>query len=177
MGFEAYAKSFIVAALRQVAPDDAADAYVVSLFVYDEDDDPCLPTVMVGYNTESAVRAALTQAADPGEVRWNFAYWLQNPLGLLCDSESDAEGASLRDAWIRDNGLTPDDVTRAFVALLEGIVRSLHEDGVVAAVFGRRIPVLIHELEYYDEIAAQNCRANPDGLAEPFAAWITGSPA
>jgi hypothetical protein len=39
-------------------------------------------------------------------------------------------------------------------------------------IFGRAIPVLIHELEYCDEIAEQNVRANPDGLADDFARWI-----
>jgi hypothetical protein len=59
-----------------------------------------------------------------------------------------------------------------FVAMLERVVRDLHADGVIERTFGRRVPVLIHELEYYDEIAEQNQRANPDGLADAFAAWI-----
>jgi len=39
-------------------------------------------------------------------------------------------------------------------------------------ILGRAIPVLIHQLEYYDEIAEQNLRANPHGLADDFARWI-----
>jgi hypothetical protein len=31
-------------------------------------------------------------------------------------------------------------------------------------IFGNPLPVLIHELEYDDEIAAQNVRANPPGV-------------
>jgi hypothetical protein len=32
--------------------------------------------------------------------------------------------------------------------------------------------MLIHELDYYDEIAEHNQRANPDDLADPFVAWL-----
>ena len=32
---------------------DVLDIYVISLFVYDEDDDPNFPTVVLGYNTVS----------------------------------------------------------------------------------------------------------------------------
>jgi hypothetical protein len=39
-------------------------------------------------------------------------------------------------------------------------------------VFGRPIPVLIHELEYYPQIARQTERANPPGLAADFARWV-----
>lgn len=170
---------FVTNALRRVEPADATDVYVVSLFVYDEDDDPCRPTVMVGFNTEGAVGRELGNACDPDEARWNSAFWLQSDLGILCDSWSDPGGAALRDEWVRDRRLEPDVhspgyVTRSFVGLLERVVRSLHQDGVIASLFGRSIPVLIHELEYYAEIAEQNQRANPDGLAGAFANWILG---
>jgi hypothetical protein len=45
-------------------------------------------------------------------------------------------------------------------------------DGLIERVFGHAIPVLIHELEYYDEIAQQNRDANPDELADEFSSWI-----
>ena len=35
---------------------DVPDIYAVSLFVYDEDDDPRKPTVTLGYNTESVMK-------------------------------------------------------------------------------------------------------------------------
>jgi hypothetical protein len=34
------------------------------------------------------------------------------------------------------------------------------------------VPVLIHELEYYEQIARQTEAANPPGLADDFAAWV-----
>jgi hypothetical protein len=186
MPFEDYAKRFIVRALERTPGDVAPDVYVVSLFVYDEDDDPRLPTVTVGFNTEARVRETGEDAWDADEARWNFAFWLQNELGVLGDSERDPEGTALREAWLRGLGLWCEDeddalaetedgelaITAKFVELLVSIAQELHAEGTIARVFGRPIPVLIHELEYYDEIAEQNRRANPDGLADDFARWV-----
>jgi hypothetical protein len=39
----------------------------------------------------------------------------------------------------------------------------------------RSIPVLIHELEYCDEIAEQNLAANPAGVVpDAFVSWCRG---
>jgi hypothetical protein len=48
----------------------------------------------------------------------------------------------------------------------------LHDEGDIAALFGNTIPVIVHELEYYDQIADQTIMANPRGVADEFAAWV-----
>jgi hypothetical protein len=141
-----YAKDYIAQALEQTPADVAADVYVVSLFVYDEEDDPRLPTVTVGFNTEAQVANTTDDASDADEARWNDAYE---------DEEGDGGG-----------------ITERFVELIVGIAQQLHAEGTITRTFGRPIPVLIHELEYYDDIAEQNLRANPGGLADDFARWI-----
>lgn len=187
MRLDEYAKAFITSALERTAGDVARDVYVVSLFVYDEDDDPRYPTVTVGFNTEARV-GSTTGASDVDEARWNFAFWLQNELGILGGHGSDPEGARLREQWIRQADLwyTDDEedddfaaatakgekITARFVELLVTAAQQLHADGTIERIFGRPIPVLIHELEYYDVIAEQNVRANPDGLADAFVRWI-----
>lgn len=174
----------VLAALDAIPAEERPDIYVVSLFVYDRDDDPRKPTVTVGFNTETQVTANLpveadfTRASSDSEARWNFAFWLQNQLVVVCDEEGDPLGAQLRDAWIRDSGLwfdldDPDaqpmfdergePITATFVALLVELIKRLHGDGEVERIFGRPIPVIIHELEYYDQIADQNLEANPAG--------------
>jgi hypothetical protein len=60
------------------------------------------------------------------------------------------------------------------VALLVDVVRRLHANGDLVATIGRTVPVLIHELEYYDAIADQNLRANPPGLVDEFAQYCRG---
>jgi hypothetical protein len=106
----------------------------------------------------------------------------------FCDTESDAEGARLREQWARDEGLWYDLVedespvfddlderlTNGFVSLLEGVVQRLHAADIIR-IFGKPLPVLIHELEYYDEIASQNLRANPPGVVpDDFVRWCRG---
>ena len=49
--------------------------------------------------------------------------------------------------------------------------RRLHEEGDISRIFGKTIPVLIHELEYYDTIAKQNLAANAPGVADDFVRW------
>jgi hypothetical protein len=178
--FHTHLERGIREALSRISSAETPDIYVVSLFVYDENDDPAKPTVTVGYNTEQAVADTTPQAWDEGEARWNYAFWLQNELSVLADSGLDPVGASLRDDWTfrvdgDDAGNIPDEsppITWRFVELLIDIVRELHADGTISRVFGQSIPVLIHELEYYDLIAAQNRQANPDGLADAFCAWV-----
>ena len=44
------------------------------------------------------------------------------------------------------------------------VAAQLHERGKTLGAGGRRIPIIVHELEYYEEIAAQNERANPSDV-------------
>ena len=197
MTFEEHVRERIQAAIRSISVDDRADVYVVSLFVYDENDDPRAPTVTVGFNTEAAVTAAVEgepddfawgTPSDEDEARWNFAFWLQNELDVIAEPAGDPAGNFRRASWIKELGLDYSDedeendfdaatgkgeqITAAFVELLVKLTRELHETGILTEVFGRPVPVLIHELEYYDEIADQNRRANPPGLIEPFTTWV-----
>jgi hypothetical protein len=65
-------------------------------------------------------------------------------------------------------------LTAAFVAGAVEVVQRLHANDIVR-IFGKPIPVLIHELEYYDEIADQNLAANPPGVVpEGFVRWCRG---
>ena len=54
------------------------DIYAISLYVFNEEDDPCRPVAVFGYNTERQVQKSITEAADEQEARWNYAFWLQN---------------------------------------------------------------------------------------------------
>lgn len=188
MRFDEYAKTSITTALERTPSEVAQDVYVVSLFVRDEADDPRYPTVAVGFNTEAQVASTLARASDADEARWNFAFWIQDELGLLGDEDDDPEGTRLREQWIRQADLWYSDdeedddpgvattkgaqITSRFAALLVAVAQQLHAEGTIGRVFGRPIPVLIHELEYDDAVAEQNRRANPDGLADDFARWI-----
>lgn len=157
------------------------DVYAVSLFVYDDGDNPSKPTVTLGYNTERQVQKELkTGYADKGEARWNYAFWLQNSFFTFGEGET----ADTVRNWVVENGFEYNDddsavefeddvpeITRAFVSLLVEIVREIHAEKVLTAKFGKELPVLIHELEYYDEIAEQNIQANGKQLVRDFVKW------
>lgn len=193
MDFLQHLRSGCVEALRSLPADVRSDTYAVSLFVYDEEDDPWRPTVTVDVNTESRVNFALNASDDerpspywvpssPAEARWNYAFWRQDPIAVLADATSDPAGATLREQWLRDSGQWVDEideeawenqqVTSSFVDMLVAIAQDMHASGLIAELFAESIPVLIHELEYYDEIARQCESANPDGQAATFAAWV-----
>jgi hypothetical protein len=163
---EAYLQTKIIAALEKTPSGEAPDVYAISFFVYDDDDDPRQPTVTVGYNTETQVAKVLANVHDEDEARWNYASWLQNDLAHL-GSYADPDGKTVVEAWVDGLGEV-EDVTEAFVEVLIAISQSLHVEGVVTRIFGRPIPVIIHELEYYPATAEQTKRANPDGLARDF---------
>jgi len=59
-------------------------------------------------------------------------------------------------------------VTKKFVEELICIVKEVHQTGLLTQKFGKEIPIIIHELEYYDEIAEQNIEANGAEALEDF---------
>lgn len=178
----------IEAALRAIPKELRSSIYVVSFFVCDDEDDPRRPTLTVGYNTTERWKASIPAASDSAEAKWNFAFWLQNEL-LKFGGESSSR-TTLVSAWVASTGLSYSDeeedadfeacierggqITAAFVKECCEVVRQLHASGAVAAIFGRSIPVLVHELEEHEEIAAQNEAANPPGACAEFAQWVRG---
>lgn len=164
---------------------DEEDIYVISFFVYDFEDNPCKPTVTLGYNTEKEVAKNLCYF-DEQEVRWNYACWMQNQESIF---GYDKNIMDLLREWILENNLlymehyNPYDtttelmnelgkITKSFVEILIEVVKEIHKSGVIKEKLGRDIPILIHELDYYDEIAKQNIEANGLELVKSFVDYI-----
>ncbi|CAM5515709.1 hypothetical protein STENM223S_03189 [Streptomyces tendae] len=57
---------------------------------------------------------------------------------------------------------------QAFVQLARG----LHDDGVITTIIGKPVPVVLHEMEYYEAIAHRTEAANPPGLTDNFTVWV-----
>lgn len=159
---------------------NTSDIYVISLFVYDENDNPFEPTVTLGYNTISNYQDNIDSAWDENEAKWNYAFWLQNEELVFGVGDT----KEIVEKWIKDNAFPnnldmydeeePSIITNAFVKLLIQIVKELHLTGFISNKFGKEIPVIIHELEYYDEIANQNIEANSYELVEDFVKFCIG---
>jgi hypothetical protein len=184
--FERFAYKKISVALADIDTSATPDIYALSFFIYDNDDDPRYPVLRLGYNTLTHVAESTPSASSAGEAKWNFAFWPQNELEFV--GEPGTEGAQVlqellkaRGLWYSDEDDEADfdrcmrigsDITAFFVDACVRIAQALHENGVIEQQFSRPIPVIVHELEYYDEIAVQTRSANPPGLAKEFEDWI-----
>lgn len=172
-------------AIRELTDVDG-HVYALSFFVYDEDDDPRRPTLTVGYNTLEHWQQTAPQASSVDEAKWNYAFWPQNEIASFGRSGTASEEAVAE--WLRERGLSYTDeqadadfdatleldqcITEQFVAACCSAARRLQDEGVVSEALTEQVPVLVHELEYYEAIADQNERCNPPGVADDFARWV-----
>nr|WP_300833061.1 DUF4303 domain-containing protein [uncultured Acetatifactor sp.] len=144
------------------------DIYAISLYVFNEEDDPCRPVAVFGYNTERQVQKSITEAADEQEARWNYAFWLQNHEMCLGRDET---AEDIR-KWITELEWEGEDAIKfKFVNLLVAVVQGIHASGLLKEKFGREILVLIHELEYHEKISQQNIEANGEALDRDFVSF------
>jgi len=51
------------------------------------------------------------------------------------------------------------------------VARHLQEEGVVRKVFGAALPIIVHQMEVYDEVRDRIAYANPNGEADAFLAY------
>lgn len=166
------------------------DIYAISLWCSYYEDDTRRPTLVVDYNTETQVQQLLVShkhAPEADEARWNYAYWLQG-MPVEIGGPHDPTGLELAHEWIKQAGLWYSDaqedsdfestlelgnsIARRFAAACIRAGQRLHEEGVIEKVFGRPIPVLVHELEHQPHHADWAIAGNPPGLVEGYVAWI-----
>ena len=131
--------------------------------------DPFRPVAVLGYNTERQVQKSMPEASDEQEARWNYAFWLQNEE--MCLGKGDT-AKDIRE-WVTEQKLwdSEDEITEKFVGLLVAVVQDIHASELLKSKFGRELPILIHELEYYEKIAQQNIEANGEMLDRDFVSF------
>jgi len=174
-------------AIEGLPDKGAADVYALSFCIYAVEDDPRRQVLDFSYNNLARVRASLKNTASPAEAKWNFAFWLQNQIEVV-GGDDDPAAVELRDEWLDSAGLnyTDEDVDfdfdrtlvldtkfeDEFWRMFARVSRRLHDDGTIASKFGRPIPIIIHNLEYYQKVLEITQLANPKGLTDEFAAWV-----
>lgn len=194
--YEDYAYKRAREGILAIEDKTAADIYALSFYYSFDDDDPRKAILSVGYNTNARWRACTPApgqqlrwpiASDSDEAKWNYAFWLQDK-GEACRIGGASADASARKEWIQSLGLwwtdeqqeedfdrtveLGDKVGEHFASLCIAVAKRLHDKGVIDKKFGRPVPILVHELEYHDGVAAATHRANPPGLAAEFEKWI-----
>lgn len=161
--------------------------YAISFFVYSNEEYKYngfsnVSSFAVSYNTEEDCE----NAGQYDEERWNYAFWRQNETPVI-DPETPNELTDLLFDWYSENGVTnigeededcyDEDCNYIgkgpsghyeLLTLVCEVAKRLQEESFIEQKFGRRLPIIIHGLEYawYDIEATQN--ANIHGEADTF---------
>ena len=167
---------------------DEPDIYAVSFFVcanesYKYGGFSNVSSFAVSYNAESDCPGA----EEYDEERWNYAFWRQDEE-LIIDPYDGGELTDLLFAWYRENGMTNigyEDTRNCYdrhfnyigkgpvglyelLNLVAEVAARLQTEGYTEARFGKKLPIIVHGLEYawYDIEATK--KANPHGEANTF---------
>ncbi|MET7700980.1 hypothetical protein [Streptomyces sp. NPDC005485] len=193
--FEAHLREAAVGILKRFPEELRQETYVLSFRIWRTDDDCRRPYVAIGYNTESQYERE-SYPEDPGEARWNYAYWLLEGFETLGNVPEDPEGSRLYVEEVRQLGLwyegyddefeLPDDLPEAEQKEIDGkddllglhfsgaciaLARHLHAEGHIERIFGRPLPVVVFDMYAPGwEIAATEA-ANPPEVITDFLAW------
>lgn len=180
------------AALAGLSEETRNDVYALSFWLSGGDE--WLPSLLVSYNTrQQFVKKQGETHKQDDEAKWNYAYWLQDEAELLgvdayrnntelqawlentLFAYTEEQYEALFDNDSEDKGEDIDEKSnefyQAFVETQIAVVQRLFAEGVIARTFGKNIPVLVHELEYYDVPLAWTERANPKDLADEFLSY------
>lgn len=179
-----------VTALTHLPQTVCHDIYALSFLI--DGSTGYLPTLMVSYNTNTQYNSQIANTFNQDdEAKWNIAYWLLDDAKLCSAGLDDNENTVLLNNWLAGApfayteeqyddyddstlGDKPEQFYRAFVETIIGVVQRLFAENKINETFGRNIPVLVHELEYYDEPLSWTKQANPQGVADEFLAYWNG---
>ena len=162
------------------------DIYAVSFFVYSN-----LSYEYKGFNNVSYFAISYNtekdcEGAGPyDEERWNYAFWRQNETPVI-DPYEPNDLNDLLFSWYEENGISNiGEYTECcdknghcigmepaghceLVTLASEVAQRLQREGFVENKFGKKLPIIIHGLEYawFDVEATRN--ANINGEADTF---------
>ena len=145
----------VLRAIASWSVSDFEGLYAISFLIEPPPDDTSRLALYLSYNTISQWRSRVGGTAAEDEVKWNFAFWLQN-ISLIV-TYPDSGGA------INDD--------RQFVHACVAVAKSIQEYRLLVTIIGKMIPIIIHTLEYSLEDLEHTKRANPPDLIAEFVAY------
>ena len=170
-------------AIRKIGKQTSKDIYAISFWKDNIEDDPRCPIITIGYNTLTQVEAEQKNASSLMEAKWNYAFWLQNELGTIGGKDpslrlyfkeanlfytqreyAKAEKNGEEDKLDEQNK----QMQSVFMDIIVSVVKELHQRGVVKEQIGKDVPIIVHELEYYDLPIDWTIRSNPKPLIDEF---------
>lgn len=161
--------------------------YAISFFVYSNEAYEYkgfsnVTSFAVSFNTENDCSGA----GKYDEERWNYAFWRQDETYVIDPNEPN-ELTDLLFEWYKENGISnigyededcyDEDYNYIgkgpaghyeLLTLVSDAAKRLQQEGYIEKKFGKKIPIIIHGLEYvwYDIEATKN--ANINGEADTF---------
>ena len=179
-------------AVRRMSRKGIGDIYAISFWKDNVDDDPRRPVVTIGYNTVSHAEAQKQNASNAMEAKWNYAYWMQDDTGTLGGNDTmlrlyfKDEGLfytlhELNKAEKQEENGNPEGyrmieekdrrMQEAFMDIVIEVANRLQRNEPITRALGRDLPIIIHELEYYDQPVGWTAKANPTPLVAEFMEW------
>ena len=156
------------------------EVYAYSFCVEEGVDGPQHPSVCFGFNTEKQYCENIKKAFSEEEARWNYAFWLHNNVFTIGDS-NDPMGYELINQLVSKLGLSwsekdeesnfdlcmekGEKILVVTIDLLVRVVKEIHEK------IDPKKPVIIHQLEYDDDIIQKNIEANGERRVLEFVQW------
>lgn len=162
------------------------DIYAISFFVYANESWEYkaysnVTEFSICYNTERDCPGA----GELSEQRWNYAFWSQRVTPII-EAYDDDEGMGVLFQWYQENGIknigyedydhSYDEENRyigkgpvGYYELLEeitAVAKHLQDSGYIKDIFGRPIPIIVHDLEYPWYVIEATKKANPNGEAD-----------
>ena len=170
-------------AIQEIAnEEDKKEVYALSFCCTCDDDDLRFPKITLGYNTLSNVKEESYNATSKEDAKWNFDYWLQTEVETVggkkdkllkqwfaktpyfySDEENDRaieEDEELYDKLLKKG----DKFGKDFIKEVIVLAKRLLDDGEVEKVFGRNIPIIIHQRDFEDTPISWTKKANPAKL-------------
>lgn len=137
----------------------------------------------ISYNTEYDCDGA----DELSEKRWNYAFWRQNNVPIIL-AENDDEGMHTLFTWYKEIGLHNigyEDFNHCYnddmcyigkgpigyyelLSEVAAVAKKLQISGFIQSHFGKRIPIIVHDLDYCWYAFEATQIANPNGEANAF---------
>ena len=172
-------------AINKISNEETKDIYALSFYYYAEDDDSRYPTIEVSYNTKKQYISKTEKASNETEAKWNYAFWLQEEIEKIGGKEDELlakwfkEPAYYYSKQEKEEAKEDDELydklfekgekfETEFVNEILTITQKLFDQKVIFEKFGKEIPILIHELEYYDKPIEWTKKANKPEIIEEF---------
>lgn len=179
-------------AITNIPDEEVKDIYALSFYYYAEDDDSRYPTIEVSYNTTKQYINETANASSETEAKWNYAFWLQEEIEKIGGEDDELLAKWFKETpyfYTEEENEEAEEDDDLFDELLEkggefetefmeGILlltKKLFNEKVIEVKFKKEIPILVHELEYYDKPIEWTIRANnPEVIQEFINAYKNG---